>query len=156
MARYLEASSPNVRAPLDLCICISAIPSTIQTMEDARTGSLTGEFIPSSRADARSLFVAFLKLPSLCARKHGTGDNSYAKPSVILTSLAFATIINFPNRSLSDFTVIKSSSAALKRIFFTVVSKVSTLSLLIKIPKADDVRVDSLFSEKYSYALDPC
>ena len=75
--------------------------------------------------------MAFLKLPSLCAREHGTGDNSYDKTYLILTSLAFAMIINPPNRSLSDFTVIKCSSAALSFTFFSVVSKVFTLSLLI-------------------------
>ena len=75
--------------------------------------------------------MAFLKLPSLCAREHGTGDNLYDKTPLILTSLVFATIVNLPNRSLSDFTVIKCSSAALSCTFFTVVSKVFTLSLLI-------------------------
>ena len=81
-------------------------------------------------------------------RKHGTGDNLYDKTSLILTCLAFDTIINLPNKSMSDFTVIKCSSVALSCIFFTVVSKVFTLSLLIWIPKADDVRVDPLFIEK--------
>ena len=64
-------------------------------------------------------------------RKHGTGDNLYDKTSLILTCLAFDTIINLPNKSMSDFTVINCSSAALSCIFFTVVSKVFTLSLLI-------------------------
>ena len=66
-----------------------------------------------------------------CAIQSMVLDNSYDKTSLILTSLAFATIINIPNRSLSHFTVSKCSSAALSCTFFTVVSKVFTLSLLI-------------------------
>ena len=57
--------------------------------------------IPISRTDARSLFIGFLRLPSLCTSEQGEEDtcNSYERTSLRLVCLALATISRRLNRS---------------------------------------------------------
>lgn len=100
-------------------------------MEDVRIGSFVGEFILFLRVDVRLFFVVFFKFLLLCVREYGIGDILYDKIFLILIFLVFVMIINFLNRFLLDFIVIKCLLVVLSCIFFIVVLKVFILILLI-------------------------
>ena len=102
--KYVEANSlAIVLARVDLCTCIKAIPSMIWAIKlCAAAGRLAGQqWLPFSRTDG-SLFIGFLRLPSLWTSEQGDGDtcNLYERTSLRLVCLALAKISRRLNRSM--------------------------------------------------------
>ena len=120
--KYFLASSPKVAEPALLTICTIAIPYMIiyavDSSQTPSTGSLGRTCTSSSRELSSTLFVVFLKDPSVCANAHGTEESSYLKTSLKFISLDLDTMRSRANKFLSTLTVTSFSSVDFTLAFF--------------------------------------